>query len=66
MEQEALLSSTQRNQRVVKHVKLHSLTMTKPDITYRNANNHLLLGQDTETDEELTLMSCGMNLRSLR
>ena len=46
--------------------------MTKPEITFRNKNYRTSQGDhgvghyDDEDDEEMTQMSCGMNLRSLR
>ena len=72
VEQDTLLSPTEKDQKIVKHLKLHSLTMTKPEITFRNKNYRTSQGDngvghyDDDDDEEMTQMSCGMNLRSLR
>lgn len=50
------IAATDRK-KVVKHLKLNSLTMTKPEL-HQKAYQNL----DSEEDE-MTQMSCGMNLR---
>lgn len=48
--------TTDRN-RVVKHLKLNSLSLAKPD----GLSSRRYIQNDSE--EEMTQMSCGMNLR---